>query len=384
MMTLNGVAADPHPDTSSRAQQAEAGVLPPRLPPPGAPPETAAAVTGLDTSKPNIARVYDYWLGGKTNFRADREHADMLLKVRPGLRWLARQNRFFLARAATWLVAEEGVRQFLDIGSGLPAAQNTHQIAQAADPACQVVYADNDPVVVGHARALLADGRNVAAVTGDAADPASILADPAVTRLIRASEPCAVILAMVLHFTDASTARRIVAGFTRLIAPGSYLVISVGSGDHRLASQYPAATLYNHSHDDVGSFFDGLEIIDPPGIVDARHWEPGTRAPSPKRSRAHILAAVARTPQLTALSPRSVKAWWRAAPGGEGREPAARSPCSGGLSCGPRRGNCGLPLGGPHPGVAPGLKVMPRPGATFQQSRPELRWKADPRTGESR
>jgi hypothetical protein len=178
----------------------------------------AAAPPGIDTSKPSIARVYDYLLGGKDNYAADRAEAGRLLQIYPQLPRLARENRRFQARAVTWLAAR-GIRQFLDIGSGLPTAPNTHEVAQQADPSCRVVYVDNDPVVMNHARALLA-GPGTGAVEGDLADPAAILADPAVQELIDPGEPAAVILAMVLHFFDAGAAGKIATAFTGWLVPG--------------------------------------------------------------------------------------------------------------------------------------------------------------------
>jgi len=156
--------------------------------------------TEFTAARPNIARVYDYWLGGKDNFEADRQEALRLLAVYPLMAKLARDDRQFLGRAVTW-VAGQGIRQFLDVGSGLPTAQNTHQAAQAADPGARVVYADNDPVVVAHARARLA-APGVEAIEGDLRDPMGILGDPIVCKLIRPDEPACVVLALVLHFFD--------------------------------------------------------------------------------------------------------------------------------------------------------------------------------------
>jgi hypothetical protein len=256
----------------------------------------AAQLPELDTSRPNIARVYDYWLGGRDNFDADREEAERLLEIHPDLRRLAQENRQFLRRAVHWLAADCGIRQFLDVGSGLPTASSTHDVAQAAAPDSAVAYVDNDPVVVLHAGALLAGRHDVMAVRGDAAEPAAILADPRVSTLIRPGRPCAVILAAVLHFFPLAAASRIIAGFAGLAAPGSYVVMSVGSSGSTLAREYAAGTLHDHSPDEIRTLLTGLEIIDPPGLVDAAHWAPGTPARAPARSGGRILAAVARTP----------------------------------------------------------------------------------------
>ncbi len=234
-------------------------------------------------------------LAGKDNFAADREEAERMLAVYPKLPLLARENRLFLSRAVAWL-AGLGIRQFLDIGSGLPTAQNTHQVAQAVEPACHVVYVDNDPIVLVHAKALL-KGDNVDAVRGDVRDPASILTDPAVLKLLTPREPVALILCMVLHFFDAVTAKEITAGFVNSLAPGSYLVLSVGCGDDetgkQLTGEYTASTLYNHAPQQIAGFFDGLELV-APGLTDAREWEPHVTAKPAEHPGGRILAGVGR------------------------------------------------------------------------------------------
>ncbi len=258
-------------------------------------PDSGALHPALDTSRPNIARVYDYWLGGKDNFAADRDEAKRLLQVYPLLAAKARENRLFLARAVGW-VADQGIRQFVDIGSGLPTAQNTHQIAQTVDPACRVVYVDYDPVVVAHARALLsADG--VDAIEGNLRDPAAILSHIGAGQLIRLGEPVGLILAMVLHFVDAQAVTEIMKTIVGSIAPGSYVVMSVGSGDERtggrVARDYVAGSLYNHTPGQIAGFFDGLELA-APGLVDAGDWDPRGAARPPAETGGHILAGVGR------------------------------------------------------------------------------------------
>lgn len=252
----------------------------------------------FDTSTPNIARVYDFWLGGKDNYAADRAEAERLMAIYPRLPFLARQSRLFLTRAVQWL-AEQGVTQFLDLGCGLPTQQNTHEIAQAVHPGCRVVYVDTDPIVMTHARALL-EGPGVTAISGDMAKPNEILGELHAQRLINLAEPTAVILAMVLHFFDAATASDIVATFARALGPGSYVVFSVGSGDEQtgdaLAREYQAGTLHNHSLEEIAAFVEDMELI-PPGVTDAMAWRPGSPSqPPPARSGGHILAGVAREP----------------------------------------------------------------------------------------
>jgi hypothetical protein len=249
----------------------------------------------VNISKPNIARIYDYLLGGKDNFAADRTGAERLLQVYPPLPVRVRENRLFLARAVNW-IAGQGIGQFMDIGSGLPTAQNIHQIAQAVDPACRVAYVDNDPVVVTHATARLG-AHGVTAIESDLRDPAGIVSHPETERVIRLGEPLGLILGMVLHFINAQAVSEIMRTLVRSIAPGSYVVISVESGDEqtgdRLARAYTATTLYNHAPSQITRFFDGLELVGP-GLVDARSWEPLGAARQPAGTGWHILAGVAR------------------------------------------------------------------------------------------
>jgi O-methyltransferase involved in polyketide biosynthesis len=237
-------------------------------------------VEPFDPSKPNIARVWDFWLGGKENFAADRELAQKMLAVHPVSAQMARENREFLGRAVSH-VAARGIQQFIDVGAGLPTAVNTHDIARTADPKARVAYVDNDPIVISHARSLLATSPGVIAVPGDLREPERILADAELTELIDLTAPACVILSAVLHFIDAATARRVAAVFARAIASGSYMIISVGSGNQaekeNFTSAYTAAPLYIHSMDEIVSFFDGLELV-PPGVVPVRSWH-GDRPP---------------------------------------------------------------------------------------------------------
>jgi O-methyltransferase involved in polyketide biosynthesis len=261
----------------------------------------------FDVSKPNIARVYDYLLGGKDNFEADRDEAERILAIYPLLAQRVRENRVFLGRAVGMLAAA-GITQFLDLGSGLPTTNNTHEIAQSVNSDSRVVYVDNDPVVVRHAQALL-QTRNVDAVTGDIADPAAVLAQPEVRALIRLNEPVAVILASVLHFFDAETVKRMIAGYMEPAVPGSYVVASAAWTDNslrpQLAQEYSAGPFWNYSPDQFREFLADLEFIDPPGVADARHWTAGQIAPH-VQDHVRMIAAVARKPEsreVTLLSP---------------------------------------------------------------------------------
>jgi O-methyltransferase involved in polyketide biosynthesis len=253
-------------------------------------------VEPFDTTRPNIARVWDYWLGGKDNFAADRELAEKMLAVHPVTAQMARENRQFLGRAVGY-VAARGVRQFIDVGAGLPTVLNTHDIARHVEPDARVAYVDYDPIVISHARSLLAKSPGVIAVPGDMRDPGRILTDPGLTELIDLAEPACVIMSGVLHFTDPATARDIAAAFARAIVPGSYLIISCGSGSpsegDNFTSAYTAARLYIHSQQEIETFFGDLELV-PPGVVSVRDWSGDGPAMNPEPRTATFVAGVAR------------------------------------------------------------------------------------------
>ena len=240
--------------------------------------ETLAA-RGLDTSVPNVARIYDFLLGGKDNFAVDREAAGRVLREIPHSALACRQNRDFLGRVVRSL-ADHGIRQFLDVGSGLPTRDNVHEIAQAAAPGSRVVYADYDNVVVTHARALLEKGSpGVLVVQGDVRDPGKIIADAG--GLLDFGEPVAVLLLAVLHFlTDADGPHEVVAGLAGALAPGSALAIShlTGEGtepDKGRAAQKvyqgASAPAVPRSRQDITRFFTGLNLADP-GVTDINRW----------------------------------------------------------------------------------------------------------------
>jgi O-methyltransferase involved in polyketide biosynthesis len=254
-------------------------------------------VKPFDPSTPSIARVWDYWLGGKDNFAADRELAEKMLQINPLAAQMARENRQFLGRAVTYAAAM-GIRQFIDIGAGLPTALNTHDVARQAAPDAKVAYVDDDPMVVSHAMALLAKAQGIVVVPGDMRDPEAILADPELTAVISLSEPVCVLLSGVLHFLDPAAARNVASAFIRAIAPGSYVIISVGTGQDEVAAPfsaaYTAAPLYIFSPDEIMTFFGGLEMV-PPGLVPARGWKGGSPAPKLAR-RPTFLAGMGRKP----------------------------------------------------------------------------------------
>jgi O-methyltransferase involved in polyketide biosynthesis len=263
-------------------------------------------LVSFDTSKPNIARAYDFILGGKDNFAADRELAAKLMEIYPLAGALARENRAFLVRAVDH-VSQHGVSQFIDVGSGLPTRPNTHEVASGVSEDARVVYVDNDPVVISHARALLAEEGKVAAMPGDARRPEEILASPALAAMIDLNKPTCVILAMILHFFEPGQAQYIVSTFARAVVPGSFLIISVGVNNHapdlgdRVTTAYTAGALHAHDRQQIAGYLAGLEIVEP-GLTEVRTW-PSARPDTVTPERpADVLAGVGRKPAPAPLS----------------------------------------------------------------------------------
>ncbi|RAJ43742.1 S-adenosyl methyltransferase [Kitasatospora sp. SolWspMP-SS2h] len=254
---------------------------------------------------PHPARMYDYYLGGKDNFPADRAAAEQVLAISPLVRISAQANRAFLQRAVRTL-AEQGVRQFLDIGTGIPSAGNTHEIAQAVAPSARVVYLDNDPIVLVHGRALLAGARqgSVNVLQADLRKPEAILADPAVRDLIDLDRPVALQLFAILHFIDdADDPYAIVRTLVDALPSGSYLALSHATGDFAApedAAKGPAvyrsatAQLSMRTRAQVLRFFDGLDLLEP-GLVTAPLWRPD-QDPRDTDQQVAIWAGVARKP----------------------------------------------------------------------------------------
>ena len=238
----------------------------------------------LDTRHAHPARIYNYWLGGKDNFAADREAAEQAIAANPGIVADVRANREFLVRAVRYLAAECGVRQFLDIGAGLPTANNTHEVAQAAAPDARIVYVDNDPLVLVHAQALLSgspEGRT-AYVESDLRDTSAILREA--SRTLDFGAPIALMLLIVLHLIpDSDDPYRLVATLVDALPPGSYLVLANPASDIRAASMAemtrrvnermsgPKATMRDRAA--ITRFFDGLELTEP-GVVQPQQWRP--------------------------------------------------------------------------------------------------------------
>jgi S-adenosyl methyltransferase len=254
-------------------------------PPPSSGPldEAEPIARKVDVTVAHISRVYDYWLGGKDNFAADRIAAERVIAAYPDIVRSARGNRAFLGRAVRYLVREAGVRQFLDIGTGLPAADNTHEVAQSEAPECRVVYVDNDPVVLSHAKALLASGPDgvTAYVDADLRDPETILA--AAADVLDFSRPVAVMLVAILqHIGDQDDPYGIVARLVAAVPPGSYLALSHPARDIHATATAEIADRMNkliaekvtfRTQAEVLRFFDGLELVEP-GVVPVPRWRP--------------------------------------------------------------------------------------------------------------
>jgi hypothetical protein len=238
----------------------------------------------FDTSVAHHARIYDYLLGGKDHFAADRKAGDALMAAYPAMVTLARANRAFLGRAVRFLAEEAGIRQFLDIGTGIPAAGSTHQVAQEFAPDSRIVYVDYDPVVLSHARALLVSGPRGAAdyINADARDVATILEQAAHT--LDFAQPVAVIILMMLHaISDSDGPHQIVSAIMEALPKGSYLAISHPASDIEPEKVADLTARVNplsyqqytgRSRAQVRQFFDGLELVEP-GLVQVQQWRPG-------------------------------------------------------------------------------------------------------------
>jgi len=234
----------------------------------------------LDLSKPNAARVYDYILGGANNFEADREFAKRLMTIVPDVRALAQENRGFLRRVVTYLV-EQGIRQFIDLGAGIPTVGNTHEVAQRIDPGVKVVYVDNEPVAVAHSELILQDNENAGTLREDVRDATAVLRHPVTRRMIDFDEPVAILAFAVLHFVpDDQEPYRLMARYRDATVPGSYLAISHGTSDGR-PEIADAVTVYRNTASpvtertraEVTRFFDGYDLVSP-GLVFTREWRP--------------------------------------------------------------------------------------------------------------
>jgi hypothetical protein len=258
----------------------------------------------IDTGVASIARIYDYWLGGKDNFKADREAAELMIQQYPDIVTGVRKNRAFLGRAVHYLAAEAGIRQFLDIGTGLPSSNNTHEVAQRTAPDSRIVYVDNDPIVLSHAQALLTSTPEGACayVDADIRDTGKILKDAA--NVLDFSRPVGVCLIMILQFIpDEDDPASIVRALIDAMPSGSYLTIAhpasdvdqyVGPALRQLNTRMGGTRAVPRSHEQVSRFFDGLELLEP-GLVQLHRWRPGPGVDDTSRDLA-AYGAVARKP----------------------------------------------------------------------------------------
>lgn len=243
----------------------------------------------LDTSKPSVARMYDYYLDGKDNYQVDRDAVDRIAQAMPDVRQGVRENRAFLRRAVRYM-ARQGIRQFLDIGSGLPTVGNTHEIAQEINPDARVVYVDSDPVVLAFGRALLATDDNTTVVAADMRHPADVLDHPETRKLIDFDEPVAVLMLAMPHFLTLEERPTVMGPLRDVLAPGSYLAATHGTKDGKspevvakVESIYmdTPTPIHFREHAEIARFFDGFDLIDP-GLVILDRWRPDPHDPAPE------------------------------------------------------------------------------------------------------
>jgi hypothetical protein len=259
--------------------------------------------------RPSAARMYDYFLGGYHNFEVDRKAAEQAIAIWPDFPLILRANRAFLRRAVRYLV-DQGVEQFLDIGSGIPTVGNVHEVAQQANPAARVVYVDNDPVAVAHSRILLQESPRATIIQADVRQPQQILQNPDVARLLDFRQPLGILIVALLHFIrDDEEARQIVHALRDAAAPGSYLVLSHASAEgvslspesqdrlHQVYRNTPTPVTLRSS-DDIARFFEGFDVVEP-GIEPIPAWRPegpdDLFADDPKRCA--IFGGVGRKPR---------------------------------------------------------------------------------------
>jgi SAM-dependent methyltransferase len=264
----------------------------------------------IDVTRPHSARMYDYYLGGKDHFAVDRETAEIAMRSWPAVRIAVRENRKFLARTVNYLAGQAGIRQFLDIGTGLPSANNVHEVAQRIAPDCRVLYTDNDPLVLSHARALLRSSPSgrTAYIQADLREPDKILGHPVVADTLDLSRPVALMLVAILHFIpDEDDPAGLVATLLGALAPGSYLVASHVTPEHDPAGVHGLESAYRkggvaaqaRTVSEFGRMvFSGLELVDP-GLVLVSEWQPDAGGPLPRPEEVNWYGAVARKPAVT-------------------------------------------------------------------------------------
>jgi hypothetical protein len=265
--------------------------------------QTGFALSEIDTTTPHPARIYNALLGGKDSYPVDREAARQILNAAPEVRDSARANRAFLQRAVKYLVAEAGIRQIIDIGTGIPTAGNVHEVAAQVAPDTRVAYVDNDPIVHVHANALLTSSGSTSIVLADLREPDAILAHPKVTGLIDFTRPVALLLVAIAHFlTDREDPAGIIARLSAALPPGSYLALSHATADFRPQQAQNAAAVYDQAtstvtlrtRDQIAALFDGWDLVEP-GLVQAPLWHPDGRPPRVRElARAWVYGGVAR------------------------------------------------------------------------------------------
>jgi S-adenosyl methyltransferase len=265
--------------------------------------DAGRAPDDVSVDRPSVARLYDFFLGGHHNFAADREMARRLLQAEPNARYIVAQNRAFLGRAVRFLLAR-GVRQFLDLGSGIPTQDNVHEIAQRGDRESRVVYVDNDPVAVAHSRQILSGNDRAIAIREDLRHPEAVLGHPEVTRLLDFRAPVGVLLVTVLHFVpDADDPAGVVSRLTGSLVPGSHLVISHATHEAAPGAAAQVEQLYTstsaaartRSHEEIARFFTGFDLVQP-GLVYLPLWRPDDPGAADHPERAWFYAGVGRKP----------------------------------------------------------------------------------------
>lgn len=256
----------------------------------------------IDLDKPNAARVYDYFLGGGCNFEIDRQFAEQFLTVMPEAELVARRNRAFLRRAVRFCV-DQGIRQFLDIGSGIPTVGNVHEIAQGMVPECRVLYVDREPVAVAHSELILEHNQNAAVLQADLGDPGTVLNSASARQLLDFSAPMALLMVAVLHFVpDSAAPRSAIERYLNTLAPGSLFVLSHVSIDDWNGEQNPKIPSYNQTttpvyartRREILDLMHGTELVEP-GLVWAQDWRPDPpENPGEEPKHSFILAGVSR------------------------------------------------------------------------------------------
>ncbi len=264
--------------------------------------DTGVVPEGVETDRPSVARLYDFFLGGQHNYAADRELGRRLLQAEPNAKYIVAENRAFLGRAVRYL-SDAGIRQFLDLGSGIPTQENVHEIAHRHDPEARVVYVDNDPGVVAHSKHLLRGNPLATVINADLRDPAAVLRHPEVRRLIDLDQPVGLLMVTVLHFIpDDADPQGVVARFAESLASGSYLAISHATHDSSPEAAAEVVDLYRNAtssahtrtREEIARFFTGFELVDP-GLVYLPLWRSDAELEEDPE-RAWFFAGVGRKP----------------------------------------------------------------------------------------